>query len=226
MGTVLDSNIKALACKICIVAKTAANTGTAAGAICNNGGGAAFNRDIAGIGATFLISEFLRVTFASTDTRSALAAGGGDSAAGNGDVVGITAIGHGAADACTACTAGGGQRAIIVVVCDGQLVAVIRRCVAIFIGNGHAPLFQRRMTFAALQGVVAVQLNAHHALGGNSSLIGAAGVDIDIIQRHIGGLILISVDSDGAGNGRGVVLVHMVGDDGLALILAIGHLAL
>ena len=66
------------------------------------------------------------------------------------------------------------------------------------------------MAIAALQGVVAVQLNAHHTLGGNGGLIGVAGVDVDIIQRDIGGLTFFSI------NGHAVA-GRSAGDDGLIL---------
>lgn len=138
MGTVLDSNIKALACKICIVAKTAANTSTAAGTFGNDGGIAAGNYNTTGISTAKVANKLCGIALAAANACAAITAGGSDRTASDCDVVGITAIGYSAADASAACTAGGGQGAggvglcagfvrsvIIFVVCDGQLEIVI-----------------------------------------------------------------------------------------------------
>ena len=111
--------------------------------------------------------------------------------------------GASAADACTILSTGSLQTAVLIVVLNGQLAA----------GVGLV-MFQTGVTAAALQLVVAIQLDigiafAGHAHGG---FVPTAGVDVHILECDLDLIVLLfGLDGDG-------VLIRRAGDDGVALI--------
>ena len=121
------------------------------------------------------------------DARAPSAAGSLNLAAGDGDVAASASVT--AADARAVSAALGGQLAVFVLVCNGQAAAVV--------------LFKAGMRKTALEGAVAVQLNADIALagGGNGGLARTAHVDVCAGEGDVCGLILLRVDGDGVFRG-------------------------
>ena len=142
-----------------------------------------------------------RAVHTAADTGSALAAHGLYRAAGDFDVA-AGAL-HSAADACAAVVAAlGGEGAVLaLVVLDGQgalwLVAI---------------LLEARIVAAALQLVVAVQLDGHIsiALDPDSSFALIAGVDLQVVEGDVH-VAAGGVDGDG-------VLLRLAGDDGVGVL--------
>jgi len=141
------------------------------------------------------------------DTGSTLAALGLYRAAGDLDVSGTAFVLS--ADACAAAGAAlSGEGAFgVVVVLDGQLA-----------GGLIAVLFKTRIFAAALQLVVAVQLDGHIAvaLDPDSSFALLADVNFQVVEGDVH-VALGGVDGDGA-------LIRLAGDDGVSVLL--GGLAL
>ena len=167
-------------------------------------GGIQFFIHIAACGRHLAAGNFdvaARAVHTAADTGSALAAHGLYRAAGDLDVA-AGAL-HSAADACAAAFAAlGGEGAVLaLVVLDGQgalwLVAV---------------LLEARIVAAALQLVVAVQLDGRIsiALDPDSSFALIADVDLQVVEGDVH-VALGGVDGDG-------VLIRLAGDDGVALI--------
>ena len=195
MGTVLDRDFTALSGIGTTVTLAAADTCAARAA--GGGDGAAGNGDVTGISAIFTAA------LAAANARAARTAGGSDGAAGDGDVVGVALVcSGGAADARAARAAVGGQAAGLAVpsglVLKGQ--GVICVITAVFL--------QRRMALAAGQGIVAVQLQRYLALRIDGGLVGAAGVNVHVVQRDRCGNALLGVD------GRRVVRLLALGGQG------------
>ena len=79
------------------------------------------------------------------------------------------------------------------------------------------------MSGTAGQGVVAVQLQRHIALGVDGGLAGLAGINVHVVQRDIGGAILLRFDGDGVLRSGFAVVVR---DDRFALVLLVVDITL
>ena len=155
---------------------------------------------------------------AATDACAAVVAGGKNIAAGDGDATDIVVTGcvaFAAADACTAVAAGGYQLAGAGFGADGQAAAVA--------------LFHTGACVSALQGVVQfnVQVDVAGALGSHRRVAcairpcAAGGVDVGVLQGHVGRRPRVRPDGDIVGGGSGRIPVP---DDGGGILL--GHAAL
>ena len=142
-----------------------------------------------------------RAVHTAADTGSTLAAHGLDRAAPDGDVA-AGAL-HSAADACAAAVAAlSGEGAVLaLVVLDGQGAL---RPVAV--------LLEARIVAAALQLVVAVQLDGRIAiaLDPDSGFALIAGVDLQVVEGNVH-VAAGGVDGDG-------VLLRLAGDDGVGVL--------